>query len=563
MRFSYRLARWAGVATLVVGLALLAAACGSSKKSSPATTSSSSTGTTQTSNTTGHRPFPVFRIVYDTGLDFLDPGLSYTTQGWGIMWNVYLSLLGYKHVNGPDGATLVPALAESLPKVSSDGLDYKFTLRSGLKYSNGKPVQASDIKYAIKRLFLIDSPGVGFFTNIVGADQFSKTKKGDISGIVVDDAARTIEFKLAKPQGDFQNILATIFSAPVPAGTPAKDQSTTPIPSTGPYMIQSYQPNRQVVIVRNPNFKPTADVPATNPDKVIVSIVGDDSAALQSVINGQNDWDYHPIPVDRLGQVQQKYPNQLKIYTPANTYYFFMNTRTPPFNNLKVRQAINYALDRNALVRLYGGLATPTQNVLPPTYPQYKKITMYPHDLAKAKALIKESGLAGTKISVWGSNRETSVKPVEYYSDLLNQLGFKATPKIIDASIYWSTIGNQATKAQTGFADWFQDYPHPLDWFDTLLNGNRITALHNNNYSNADVPAVNNKIEQLKKEPALTPAVNQQWADVDKMVMDNALMAPYVNRQFTDFFSARTDTGCYVNNVLYQFDYSRICMKKS
>jgi len=562
MRFSYRWARWAGVATLVVGLALLAAACGSSKKSSPATTSTSPTGTTPTSNTTGVRPFPVFRIVYDTGLDFLDPGLSYTTQGWGIMWNVYLSLLGYKHVNGPDGATLVPALAESLPKVSSDGLDYKFTLRPGLTYSNGKPVKASDFKYAVKRLFLIDSPGVGFFTNIVGADQFSKTKKGDISGIVVDDAARTVEFKLAKPQGDFQNIVATIFSAPVPAGTPAKDQSTTPIPSTGPYMIQSYQPNRQVVIVRNPNFKPTANVPATNPDKVIVSIVGDDSAALQRVINGQDDWDQHPIPVDRLGQVQQKYPNQLKIYTPANTYYFFMNTRTAPFNNFKVRQAINYALDRNALVRLYGGLATPTQNVLPPTYPQYKKITMYPHDLAKAKALIKESGLAGTKISVWGSNRETSVKPVEYYSDLLNSLGFKATPKIIDASIYWSTIGNQATKAQTGFADWFQDYPHPLDWFDTLLNGNRITATHNNNYSNADVPAVNNKIEQLKKEPTLTPTVNQQWADVDHMVMQNALMAPYVNRQFTDFFSARTDTGCYVNNVLYFFDYTRICLKK-
>ena len=183
MRFTYRWARWAGVATLVVGLAFVAAACGSSKKSSPATTSSSSTGTSQTSNTTGHRPFPVFRIVYDNGLDFLDPGLSYTTQGWGIMWNVYLSLLGYKHVNGPDGATLVPALAESLPQVSKDGLDYKFTLRPGLKYSNGQPVKASDIKYAIKRLFLIDSPGVGFFTNIVGADQFSKTKKGDIARV--------------------------------------------------------------------------------------------------------------------------------------------------------------------------------------------------------------------------------------------------------------------------------------------------------------------------------------------------------------------------------------------
>ena len=128
------------------------------------------------------KTFPEFKIVYDTGTDYLDPALSYTVQGWGVMWNVYLSLLGYKHVNGPDGATLVPALAQALPKVSADGLTYSFTLRTGVKYSDGTDVKASDFKYAIKRLFLIDSPGVGFFTNIVGADAFSKTKKGDIAG---------------------------------------------------------------------------------------------------------------------------------------------------------------------------------------------------------------------------------------------------------------------------------------------------------------------------------------------------------------------------------------------
>ena len=204
------------------------------------------------------------------------------------MWNVYLGLLGYKHVNGPDGATIVPALAKDLPQISSDGKTYTLTLRSGLKYSDGTPVKASDFKYAIKRDFLVDSPGVGFFTNIVGADEFSKTKKGDISGITADDATGKITIKLTKPQGDFENILATTFAAPVPAGTSAKDQSTHPIPSTGPYQIQSYSPNRQAVMIRNPNFEPTANVPATNPDKITIKIVEDDSAALQQVINGQD-----------------------------------------------------------------------------------------------------------------------------------------------------------------------------------------------------------------------------------------------------------------------------------
>ena len=139
-------------------------------------------------------------------------------------------------------------------------------------------MKASDFKYAIKRDFLVDSPGVGFFTNIVGADAFSKTKKGDISGITTDDATGKITIKLVKPQGDFQNILATIFAAPVPPGTPAKDQSTTPIPSTGPYQIQSYRRTSSSCLIRNPNFQPTADVPATNPDKITVKIVEDDSA---------------------------------------------------------------------------------------------------------------------------------------------------------------------------------------------------------------------------------------------------------------------------------------------
>jgi peptide/nickel transport system substrate-binding protein len=549
--------RWTwfvSLATLAAGLALLAAACGGGGKKA-ATTTTAGGGTSQ------QKTFANFRVVLDTGLDYLDPGLSYTVQGWGAMWNVYLSLLGYKHVNGPDGATLVPALADNLPQVSADGLTYTLTLRSGLKYSDGTPVKASDFKYAIKRDFLVDSSGVGFFANIVGADQFSKAKKGDISGITTDDATGKITIKLVKPQGDFQNILATIFAAPVPQGTPAKDQSTHPIPSTGPYMIQSYTPNRQFVMVRNPNFKPTADVPATNPDKITVKIVEDDSAALQQVINGEADYDFHAIPVDRLAEVQQKYGDQLKIYTPANTYYFFMNTRLAPFDKLAVRQAVNYAIDRNALVRLYGGLATPTENILPPTYPQYQKHTLYPHDLAKAKQLIQQAGATGTHVTVWGRNAETSKKPVEYLADVLNKIGLKADVKIIDAAIYWTTVGNQKTKAEIGFADWFQDYPHPLDWFDVLLNGTRITDTHNNNYSDFDDSAVNQKIAELKQKTTLNDTVNQQWAALDKQIMQQAAWAPYVNRQFTDFFGKNIDTGCYVQHVLYQFDWSRICMK--
>jgi peptide/nickel transport system substrate-binding protein len=542
---------------LAVGVALIAAACGSGSKKNSTSTSSSSTS----SSATG-KSFANFRVAFDTGTDYLDPGLSYTVEGWAIMWNVYLPLIGYKHVNGPDGATIVPYLAESLPTVSSDGKTYTLTLRKGLKYSNGTPIKASDFKATIERDFQIDSPGVGFFGNIVGANQYGTTKKGHISGITANDATGVITVKLLAPQGDFQNILATEFAAPVPAATPAKDQSTTPIVSSGPYMIKSYQPNKQAILVRNPNFDAATfggNVPAGNPDKMTIDIIGDDTVALQRVINGQDDYDFHQIPPDRLSATQTKYGNQIKVYTPANTYYFFMNNRVAPFDNVKVRQAVNYAIDRQALVRIYGGLATPTENILPPTYPQYQKHTLYPHNLAKAKALIAASGDKGASVTVWNHARGLDPKAGDYLTSVLNSIGLKAKEKIINAAVYWTTVGNQSTKAQIGFADWFQDYPHPLDWFDVLLNGERITTTHNNNYANFDDKAVNAKIDALKKQPTLTASVNTQWAAVDKAVMEQAPWAPFLNRQFTDFFNADIDLSCYVNHVLYQFDFATIC----
>ncbi len=238
-----------------------------------------------------------------------------------------------------------------------------------------------------------------------------------------------------------------------------------------------------------------------------------------------------------------------------------MNTKVPPFDNVKVRQAVNYAVNRQALVRVYGGLAQPTENILPPTYPQYTKHDLYPYDLAKAKQLIKQAGATGAKVTVWNHDRGLDPKATAYLTDVLNAIGLDAKEKIVNSAVYWTTVGNQATKAQIGFADWFQDYPHPLDWFDVLLNGDRITQTHNNNYANYDNKSVNQTIASLKKEPTLSEAVNAKWATLDKSIMQDAPWVPFINRQFTDFFNSGMDLSCYVNHVLYQFDFALICKK--
>jgi len=499
--------------------------------------------------------FGELRVVLDT-IDFLDPAQAYTAQSWAAMWDVYQTLLTYQHVAGPGGYKLVPGLAESMPKISHDKKVYSFKLRAGLRYSNGKPVLASDFKSTIKRDFLATSPGVGFYEGIVGATEFEKKQASDISGIVTNNKRRTIVIRLASPRGDFLTIIALLFAAPVPSGTPPEDQSTNPIPATGPYRIASYDPNRGFTLVRNRFFRPTKDIPAGNPDKITVSLVGDANAAVQRVVGGSADYTNAAIPAERIADAQGR--GRLRLRAAANTYYFWMNTRVAPFNDVRVRKAVNYAIDRQAMVKtVWGGLGRPTQNVLPPTYPSYHPLNLYPHDLAKARALIKQAGVEGTKVTVWGRQVSDSVTATELYASYLEQIGLKTEIKILPRSTYYTTIGNADTKAQTGWARWLEDYPHPLDWFDVLLNGNRITSTDNNNFAWYSNSRTDRMIEQLKSEPVLTGAVNKRWAQAEKLIMQQAPWAPWSNRVFPEFFSK--GMSCIVMQPLYGVDLLRIC----
>jgi peptide/nickel transport system substrate-binding protein len=548
--------RFVGALVLVSALAFLAGCGGGGNKSSSGSSGGSNEGKT----------YPLLRVVWDAP-DYMDPALYYTVAAYQLTNYVWEGLVGYKHENGPGGATLVPYLAEKMPTISADGKNYKFTLRDGLKYSNGNAVKASDFRCTIERDFKMDSPGVGFYSDITGvsgSSGYAETKKGHISGIITNDANRTVEIKLDSPRGDFLYILAMEFSHFVPCGTPASDQSTHPIPATGPYMVQSYRPNRSITMVRNPNYNdqiPT--MPTGNPDKVEATIITDPVAAYQRVISGQADYDYQPVPTDRLPEAQSKYKDQLRIYTNANTYYYAINNRIPPFNNIQARKAAQMAIDPQAIISgIYGGLGRPTENFLPPGYPQYKKIDAWSFDLAKAKQLVQQSGTAGQTVDVYGPNEDPSKSTTEYLANQLTKIGYKTKLHLLEHSVYFQTIGAQKTRAQAMFTDWYQDYPHPLDWFDVLLNGDRITETHNNNPGNVNVPSVNKEIDALKKISEITPEVNARWAKVDKDLMATyATTIPYMNRSQTDFFGTKMDMSCYVFGVVTFWDFGLSCQK--
>jgi len=510
------------------------------------------------------RSFPTLRVEIGAGADSLDPGLSYTAESWQSLWHVYLSPYSYEHASGAAGSRIVPALAEKMPGISGAGRVYEFRLREGLRYSNGKSVRASDFAYAIRRLYLLDSVGAPLFDGIVGAN-VAAARRGPIAGIETDDYSRSITVRLKQPSASFINTLASLFAAPVPQSTPSRDQTHTPIPSTGPYRISQVRWPKEFTLTRNRYFKPTETVPKTNPDRIVVSIVKGGRAALEQLVAGEADYAGVPIALASLEQAKRKNRLQLRAYTDANTQYFFMNTKLRPFNDVRVRRAVNYALDRERLVEIFGGQAVPTENVLPPLYPSYRRHTLYPYNLAKARALVRQAGARGATVTVFSPTRPAEARAaVLYLRRQLVAIGLKPSPapKLLPPAQYWTAIGRKSARAQIGYAFWIQSLPSPLDWFEPLLSGGKTSQLANTNYSFADSAALNAAIDRLAREPELTADVNAQWAALDLRAMRWAPLAPFLNMRSVDALSTRIDLHCYVSNALYGLDYGRLCLKR-
>jgi peptide/nickel transport system substrate-binding protein len=541
---------------MAVALVALLAGCG---KSGSSTSSTSTSALSKALGQVKHEPFPLLKIEMAPTLDYLDPGVSYTIEGWQSMWNVYLTLVGYPHVNGLAGAQLVPVLATGLPRISADGRVYTLTLRQGLRYSDGRPVKASDFVYAIRRLYIMRSPGATLFDNIVGASPLTAAR-GSIPGLKADDRSGTITIRLTQPQGDFSNLLATPFAAPVPPDTPMRPQTTKAIPSTGPYRIVNIKPFNSFALVRNRFFVPVATVPTTNPDRIDVTLDADPEVALTRVLTGQDDVSLdEPMSPKDVQQVQSTNASDMRVYTPANTYYVFMNTRTKPFNDIRVRKAVNFAIDRNHVATLYGGLALPTQNVLPPIYPSYRKLSLYTFDLNRARQLVRKAHAVGATVTVYGVNRPTAIKVVNYLQGQLKKIGLRPKISILNERSYYSSIAKPQTHAQIGLADRYQAYPHPLDWMQAMFYGPKVPWRPTANYSFANIPELNKMIERLAGQSRLGPKQDKAWAAVDRFAIRQALVAPLVNREYVHVFSKSMDLGCYVNSIVYELDIGRLC----
>jgi peptide/nickel transport system substrate-binding protein len=267
-----------------------------------------------------------------------------------------------------------------------------------------------------------------------------------------------------------------------------------------------------------------------------------------------------PPPADRLPQVRSQYADQFREEVPISTYFFWMNTQRPPFDDVRVRRAVNYALDPAALTRLYGGLLEPTQQILPPGMPGYEAFELYPGpDLDRARELIAEANPADMQITVWTDNEEPTQKVAAYYQDVLERLGFDTDLEVIDGKVYFQQIGNLDTpNLDTGWASWFQDYPHPNDFFEQLLAGDSIAPTNNTNNALADYPQLNQQIAELDRLP-LSDA-ESGYAELDRAFMKQAVWAPYGTRKLTTFVSDRLDLDELYFHLLFQHDWTSFAL---
>jgi peptide/nickel transport system substrate-binding protein len=258
-------------------------------------------------------------------------------------------------------------------------------------------------------------------------------------------------------------------------------------------------------------------------------------------------------PTDRLGEIGTKYKDQVHINTLTAMWYAPMNNNLAPFDNVKARQAVNFAIDRNALVKLFGGpvLAAPVCQILPPGFPGHVDYCPYTKDpgakwsapdMAKAKQLAKESGTAGQKVTVIVEDTAVSRSIGVYLQSVLGELGYDASVKAISPNIQFTYIQNTNNKVQISVSQWYQDYPAASDFLYVLFSCN---SFHPGSDSSVNIAGFCNKDVEAKMDKALQTAVtdpkaaNEMWAQIDKQVTDLAPVAELFTPKHVDFVSKR------------------------
>ena len=503
--------------------------------------------------------------VVDTSLPETDPVGDYDGDN-PILGTAYDGLTAFRRSGGAAGLTLVPDLAMTLPRPTAGGTTYGFTLRRGIRYSNGNLVRASDFRRGLQRQLSFGA-APGYYEGILGGSSCIKHPKPcDLSaGIVTDDATGTVTFNLAQADPDFLYKLALTLAAPAPPGTPDRVISRAPfLPGTGPYMISQVRPNKSVTLVRNPYFRQWsyAAQPAGYPSVIQYEQVDSQSAQESAVIAGRADLTVLFSGGDQSLAV--RYPARVYSGLKLGTSFVSLNTRQPPFTNIKARQAVSYAIDRDRILQLYHyapGQATATCQMIPPDFPGHQGYCPYTTgagdgswhgpDMEKARRLVKESGTTNIPVTVWSFNDVPGQAAGSYLVGLLDNLGYRASLHAVSSNRFSTDLSNPRTKIQVSIGGgWGADFPAPSTFFGPLLSCQSADAPGTSNSAGFCDPQVDALTSQAQAAQLTDPATaRRKWAQADRIVTDQAPYVPVSNQGLAGFVSSRL--GNYQESPVY------------
>jgi ABC-type transport system substrate-binding protein len=550
--FGSRAWRFWALAAAIALVTLAMAGCGGSSSSSSSTSSSGASTQSSTSSasnpTSGAaapaKPGGTIDVGMPAGaIDHLEPTLWYYATTWEIANATCVPMLTFPDKAGVAGVTPIGGVA-GLPAVSNGGTVYTFKMKPGIEFVNGQPITAQVMDYTFTRMFSpkLASPGDLFFNVIKGAPAVIAGKAKTVSGIKV--SGDTITFTLSSPVASFLYRMTLPFACPVPIGTPDKAEENGTALVSGPYYVKSYTPQRSIVLARNPHWNAAELGNLQVSNEIDIQLGVDASQAASLIRAGQLATYAAPLASTDALQAINDPTVKGRVFVdplPATTYLWLNNT-VPPLNNIKVRQAINTAINRLAIQRVWGGPSqgVPTEQVLPPTMPGYAKANNYPvaGNLAAAETLMKASGVK-TPVSL--TLRTLSDQPgyaqiAQVIQAELAPLGLKINIVTVPDSVNGGVISVPKNHVPMGINTWTQDYPYADDFFSPLLDGTNITATSNNNYASFNEASINQQIGQLVRKGSAT-----QWNALDKDIISNyAPWAPLLNPTRVTLFSSDT-----------------------
>ncbi len=503
-------------------------------------------------------------ITFNNDLTTLDPQVGYDWQNWSVIKSIFDGLMDYK----PGTTELEPDLAESYT-VSDDGLTYTFKLRDGLKFHNGRAVTSGDVKYSFERAVnpKTQSPGGGYFSMIAGYDDVAGGKATELSGITTPDD-KTVVFKLTRPDATFLHLMAINFGYVVPKEEVEKagaDWGKQPV-GTGAYKFKEWVPGQRIVLERNKDYHHPG-VPYL--DQITFEFGQDPTVAVLRLKRGEVDSVGDGIPPAQFAELMADPATKDLIATgdQLHTGYVTMNVTQKPFDNVKVRQAVNMAINKDRIVRLINNRGVPANQALPPAMPGYNKDQKgFAYDPEGAKKLLAEAGVPdGFETELYAMNVDPNPRIAQAIQQDLAAVGIKAEIKsLAQAEVISAGGSGKAPMIWSGGMAWIADFPDPANFYYGILGcaGAVEGGWNWSKYCNKDLDAEAAKADAMVKGDQQAARV-EAWKGIFDKVLADAPWAPVFNEKRFTFHSERLggDPALFTDPIHIPVNYDYIYAK--